>query len=223
MRAKWLLQPDDLANWFLRLNGCLTLVNFIVHGRRDRKPGEFDILAARFPDRHEIYGPGVEFVDHPKLRGDGRIDLIIAETTRSACKLNGPWTEENGRLRYVIQAIGPFAPPEVDDVARGLYAERRFIRHERYRVRVFAFGRETDPGLGDNVEQFTWAQVLAFIYDRFDAHRAAKMYHEPWGKVGDDLWTASEQHDVHAFVREGIRALGVPNEYAGPHMDRGLR
>lgn len=208
-----MLSPDEVATWFLRLNGCLTLVNFVVHGQRELKPGEFDILAVRFPDRHEIYPPGVELEDHPRLLGDGRVDLIIAETTRSACKLNGPWTEKDGRLGYVLQAIGAFGGDELASVVRDLHEYRRFDDHERYRVRVFAFGRETDPGLGENVEQFSWAEALGFIYDRFQNHRTTKTYHEPWGHVGNALWSAFERSDRRTFVLACLHALGVPGMY----------
>lgn len=47
-KKSWVLGADDLATWFLRLNGCLTMVNFVVHGQQRLKPGEFDILAVRF-------------------------------------------------------------------------------------------------------------------------------------------------------------------------------
>src|SRR3954471_3292614 len=66
MSAKkaWVLGADDLASWFLRLNGCLTMVNFVVHGRQRLKPGEFDILAVRFPDRREVLPPDEVLDDH---------------------------------------------------------------------------------------------------------------------------------------------------------------
>src|SRR5439155_2684270 len=124
------------------------------------------------------------------------------------CKLNGPWIEDDGRLRYVLDAIGAFSSDELDRVVPELIAERRSAHHKRYRVRVFAFGRETDPGLGKNVEQFTWAETLAWIHDRFDQHRRAKAYHEPWDEVGNDLWNGSIEYDRKVFVLAGLRALG---------------
>lgn len=211
---KWILGPNDLGNWFLRLNGCVTMVNFVVHGRRHLRNGEFDILAVRFQDRREILPSGEELRDHRRLLGDGRTDLIIAETTRSDCKLNGPWATEDGRLRYVLQAIGAFVAGQLDEVVQELHRERALDRHPAYRVRVFAFGREIDPELGASVEQFTWAHVLGWIYDRFEAHRAGKSYHEPWDRVGNDLWAASEAFDRDRFVLEGLRAMSVPERYA---------
>jgi hypothetical protein len=216
MQARWILHADDLATWFLRLNGCLTMVNFVLHPptRRGGARGEFDILGVRFPHRREMYAPGAEIEDHPWLHSDGRIDLLIAETTLSSCKLNGPWTQENGRLKYVLRAIGTFQPEILDVVAGDLFHDRSYERNELYRVRVLTFGREEDAALGPNVLQFTWAHVLAFIYDRFDAHRSAKRDHEPWGPVGRALWDLSIDHDREAFVLAGIRELGIDERFA---------
>ena len=211
----WFLRSDDLATWFLRLNGCLTMVNFVVHGQRQLLPGEFDILAVRFPHRREVIPPNEQLADHPRLQAaGGAIDLIIAETTLNDCKLNGPWTADDGRLRYVLEALGAFPADELRALAADLLGKRLVDRHPAYRVRVFAFGRETDPVLGANVEQFTWSETLAWIYERFTKHRLAKAYHEPWNAVGDALWGASLAYDERGFVLAGLRALGVNERYA---------
>ena len=220
-KKSWVLGADDLATWFLRLNGCLTMVNFVVHGRQRLKPGEFDILAVRFPDRREVLPPDELLDDHPRLLSAGRVDLIIAETTLHDCKLNGPWVEDDGRLRYVLQAIGAFRPSDLARVVADLFGKRLVDGHPQYRIRVFAFGRETDPALGRNVEQFIWAETLAWIYERFDKHHSAKAYHEPWNEVGNSLWDASLEYDLQGFVLAGLRALGVNERYAA--LDRGRK
>ena len=44
------IKTEQLAYWFFRLNGCLTIVNFLVHGeRRGREGTDADILAIRLP------------------------------------------------------------------------------------------------------------------------------------------------------------------------------
>jgi hypothetical protein len=140
------------------------MVNFVVHGGRELNFGEFDILAVRFPGRREVLPSGEALDDHPRLQSDGRIDLIIAETTLHDCKLNGPWAQDDGRLRYVLQAIGAFPVSELDAVVHELIERCVSETNQQLRVRVFAFGREADRALRENVEQFTWAETLAFIY-----------------------------------------------------------
>lgn len=51
--------PERLAFWFLRLNGFLTIPNFIVHPERPREDRAYpqqtdvDVLGVRFPFRAE--------------------------------------------------------------------------------------------------------------------------------------------------------------------------
>lgn len=92
------ISAEQLAYWYLRLNGFLTIQNFIVHpdtGRDQRT--DADILGIRFPFRAELKPNPMEdeplftqIVDKPFI--------IIAEVKKSECRLNGPWTaqeEEN--------------------------------------------------------------------------------------------------------------------------------
>jgi hypothetical protein len=195
------------------------MVNFVVHGRRGLTPGEFDILAVRFPHRREVIPPDIVLTDHPRLTGAGVVDLIIAETTLNDCKLNGPWLKDDGRLDYVLEAVGAFAQGELAAVTDELAATRLVIRAD-YRIRVFAFGREADPELGKNVEQFTWSDTLAWIYERFATHHKVKAYHEPWNDVGQKLWDASLGYDEHDFVLAGLRALGVDERYAAAGIQK---
>jgi hypothetical protein len=49
------ISSEKLAYWYLRLNGFLTITNFIVHpdfGRSQRT--DVDILGCRFPYRQEL-------------------------------------------------------------------------------------------------------------------------------------------------------------------------
>lgn len=212
--GQWFLRGNELGVWFLRLNGCMTMVNFVVHGQRELKSGEFDILATRFPLRREIIPPDVELDDHSAFAARDKIDVIFVETTLNDCKLNGPWAKDHRRLRYVLNALGAFPLDDNDEIARSLVRQRRFDEHPILRMRVFAFGREKDPTLSENVEQFTWAHILGFIYDRFDNHRRVKSYHDPWDSVGKALWDASDQMSQFEFIAAGIRALGIDARYA---------
>jgi hypothetical protein len=47
---------ESVAYWYLRLNGCLTITNFIVHPewRREGVGTDADILGVRFPHRREM-------------------------------------------------------------------------------------------------------------------------------------------------------------------------
>ena len=87
------MKSNDLAVWYLRLNGFLTVPNFVLHPQRHGSQlTEADIVGVRFPHR-------AEFDNHTEAddqRFAMRIDkpyFIIAESTNGMCKLNDPWTE----------------------------------------------------------------------------------------------------------------------------------
>jgi hypothetical protein len=49
------MNPEKIAYWFFRLNGCATITNFVVHpDRRGSQRTDVDVLAVRFPYWHEI-------------------------------------------------------------------------------------------------------------------------------------------------------------------------
>ena len=50
---------EDLVYWFFRLNGCLTMENFIVHPDTAGPPEtDADLIAVRFPHRRETADSG---------------------------------------------------------------------------------------------------------------------------------------------------------------------
>ena len=55
MEPKFNIDAERLAYWYLRLNGCLTIQNFVVHPDKGREQKtDVDILAVRFPHRAEL-------------------------------------------------------------------------------------------------------------------------------------------------------------------------
>ena len=67
MRAR--LSSEKIVYWFFRLNGCLTIENFIIHpdfvDQQDVvQRTDADILAVRFPYRKEPYHDDYPMEDH---------------------------------------------------------------------------------------------------------------------------------------------------------------
>ena len=73
------MNPEDVAYWYFRLNGCLTIQNFVIHpdwGSDQRT--DVDIIAVRFPQREELLRNSMR--DDGKLFPDRtRIRIIFAE------------------------------------------------------------------------------------------------------------------------------------------------
>jgi hypothetical protein len=185
------LSSERVASWFFRLNGCLTIDNFILHpdfinplgGQRT----DADILGVRFPHRSEDQTRPMP--DHPKLRCD-RLLLFIAEVKLDECRLNGPWTNRRrGNMQRVLSAVGVYSLPMVNIVAEALYSSYRF-RDSHSEVRLYAVGdrAETMAAERPGVATLTWSEMFAFIHERFSVYRHVKAQHEQWDETGRELF-----------------------------------
>ena len=107
------IRSEDLAYWYLRLNGLLTTTNFIVHPDRGRdQETDVDVLGVRFPHR-------AENLERPMKDDDFFVNIrdrtlvAIAEVKSGRCDLNGPWTNPRRRnMLRVLMAIGLFQKRE---------------------------------------------------------------------------------------------------------------
>lgn len=201
---------EQLAYWYLRLNGFLTITNFVVHpdtGRDQRT--DVDVLGVRFPYRAENLISPME--DEDRFTGIRKKNfVVIAEVKRGRCSLNGPWTnpDEQNMLR-VLCAIGIFPKNEALLAAQSIYKEGCY-QSRHYYVSLMCFGSETNPELKDQypqVSQILWPDVLDFIYRRFREYRYQKASHPQWDKEGNNLWQIFERSsDEHSF-KEMITVL----------------
>ena len=188
---------ESVAYWFFRLNGCLTIVNFIVHPdliRQDEPHSQrtdVDILAVRFSHRCELFTSGKPMQDHEVFKSKSLIDIIIAEVKRGRCNLNGPWIRPSDQNMYrVLYAIGAFDKDRVPKIAEDLYKES-YYRGDIFQVRLFAIGSQKNTQLPQKIVQLTWDEILSFIYERLTNYRKHKAQHEQWDNVGKRLYRLS--------------------------------
>lgn len=214
--AKPPIKTEQLAYWFFRLNGCLTIVNFLVHGeRRGREGTDADILATRLPYRCELALSDDPMEDHPAFSpthndaGNALIDVMIAEIKKGRCCLNGPWTDPaRHNMNRVLYAIGAIPKDRVPIIASALY-QQNYHTDDRYRLRLFALGSETNRALRPEVVQITWREALEWIYDRLHKYWRIKAQHEQWDYHGKELYRVMQaNHDNRdAFVGELLARL----------------
>jgi hypothetical protein len=111
------IASQDLAYWYLRLNGFLTIPNFVVHPLRGRRQAtDVDLLAVRFPHRAELG----EMEDEELFARDRRrLFVALAEVKTGVCRLNDSWTDaRRENIQKILWAIGVFAQSEVEVVRR---------------------------------------------------------------------------------------------------------
>lgn len=208
-RRKRSFKTEQVAYWFFRLNGCMNLVNFLVHHEQLGREGtEVDILAVRFPHRRELAMSNDPMQDHPAFYSDSRIDLIIAEVKTALCRLNGPWVNpDKQNMHRVLYAVGAFPEDAVPAVADALYAHQ-FYCDDQLRVRLFALGRETNSRLSSQVVQLTWEDVLTFIYERLNKYHQIKAQHRQWDQCGKRLYSRMQKHpSAGDFVQDVLARI----------------
>ena len=183
---------ESLAYWYLRLNGFLTIRNFIVHAewRREGVGTDADIVGARFPFRCEmVRRPLVD--DEGFCTDDRRLSLVIAEVKTGQCALNGPWTNpDRQNVQKVLAAIGVYSPEKLEDVSAGLYASGTY-EDDNCAASLVAFGSKENAALREQypaVRQVLWRQVKAFIHQRFANYLMEKAWHQTWEPDGQHLY-----------------------------------
>jgi hypothetical protein len=202
------IQTEKLAYWYFRLNGCLTIENFIVHpdeGGSQRT--DADILGVRFPHRLELLqNPMVD--DAIFLEGTKPL-LFVAEVKLRLCELNGPWKRPESKDMYrVLRAIGAFSENRIEEIAQALYQQHRY-EDDRYEVRLIAIGDQRNERYDrerPDVIQVVWLDILKFIHQRFQAYPDQKRDHHQWDEVGHTLWRLCFAHEQNSFVTH-IRSL----------------
>jgi hypothetical protein len=198
------IQAEQLAYWYLRLNGFLMTPAFVVHPDRGRnQETDVDLIGVRFPYRAENLLRPME--DDPRFTTVGeKILVVLVEVKTGEMRLNGPWTnrDRNNMLR-VLRAIGPLGREESRLAARALY-EHGSYRSQLYQIVLVCIGSRINPNLRHShpaVEQITWDDVTHFIYDRFRAYQNEKRSHGQWNQTGQNLWNvavASRSHEAFA-------------------------
>jgi hypothetical protein len=198
------IDAERLAYWYLRLNGFLTTVNFVVHpdtGSDQRT--DVDLLGVRFPYRAEnLLNPMKD--DEAFSRLGEKTLVVFVEVKAGAMQLNGPWTqEEKDNMSRVLRAVGPLPPAESDLASRALYSSGGY-RNQLYHVCIVCMGDRNSDEIQTShpdVLQITWRQALTFIHRRFRGYRNQKRSHGQWDEDGRNLWDAAQaKRNVEEFV-----------------------
>ena len=204
------ITAEQLAYWFLRLNGFLTIQNFIVHpniGSEQRT--DADILGVRYPYRAEL-SPNPMVDDELFTHVKEKAFIIIAEVKRGLCDLNGPWkTPEKKNLQRVLRAIGAFPESDVNSVAQAIYT-RGVFSNGTCHLTLACFGGETNHEISrkfPDVPQVLWEAVLRFIYVRFRSYRDQKASHGQWNEAGRGLWDCVWQNETQETFKDRVKIL----------------
>lgn len=205
---------DALAEWFLRLNGFFTVLNFVVHpveaAEGSQQRTDADVLGVRFPARREIVG-GEALRDHDSFGRSPRLRFVIAEVKRRVCKLNGPWTRpDDDNVGHVLRSFG-IDPKLHGQVSHSLYEKGHYVGDD-FEATLLCFGSRASSNLRSEVLQFTWSEVFGFVYDRYQEFWQRKKLNQQWPPIGRLLWDKHRERDRDAYIREMLKAFDVELE-----------
>jgi len=207
------ISAEQLAYWYLRLNGFLTIQNFVVHPEtgRDQRT-DADILGVRFPHRAELY-PNTMVDDSPFTDVKDKPYVIIAEAKKGKCALNGPWTDpERENLQRVLRATGVFPDSDIQGAAAAVYREGIFFS-ESYHLTLACVGDYPDSEIAQkykDIPQILWDRVLEFIHGRFWTYKNQKISHGQWDQVGKDLWDYAMRHRLLNRFKGDVKIIEPP-------------
>lgn len=204
------IKSDELALWFFRFNGLLTIGNFILHpdvsgsARTDA-----DIVGVRFPYRSEF--PAGDGGDDVWFQSQNAQPVVIlAEVKTTQCALNGPWSDPAKRnINKVLSDLGWYQSEEVSKAAATLYSSGLY--EGAIRTSLFCIGETRNEQLRQRyplVPQRTWSEVIGWIHRRFDRHEDRKADHGQWNSAGQELWRsftpAQSSQDFEKRVRRAF-------------------
>jgi len=197
------IDSEKLAYWYFRLNGFLTIENFVVHPNSgSRQETEIDIIAARFPYRAELPDYPMQDDNCLLLKPD-KIRIILAEVKRGRCRLNPTWTNPDKRnMPQIISALGPFERETLMLVSDEIY-KHGYYEDNNFLLSLCCLGQEANHNTHvrfPKVPQLTWNDVLSFIYERFKKYEIYKRQHQQWDSTGKNLYKHFQRCDRIEFL-----------------------
>ncbi len=194
---------EQIGCWYLRLNGFLTIPNFVVHpdsGSEQRT--DIDTIAVRFPHRKENFERPMED-DRDLIGDDNRIRLLLVETKKGQIKFNKTWTDPNKKnIQKVLRATGLFPKCEVEKIAGHIYENGRFQDCSDSVFYLCGLGNKRNETLQQrNAIQITWKQVACFIWERFNEYEKQKRCHPQWDDTGKWLYDIAIETECEQFKK----------------------
>jgi hypothetical protein len=169
-------RAEQVANWYFRLNGFLSIPGFIVHPDRQRPypRTEADLIAVRFPYSKEKIS-GRRMIDDLSITNVAKPPqtlLILVEVKRKTCNVNGPWSRrEEGNMQRLIRRLG-FTKHEweIESIANEMYQRLRW-ENRKYVLQYTAVGAIKNDDLQrrfSSLVQITWTDIGQFLYSDFE-------------------------------------------------------
>ena len=217
-------RTEEVASWYFRLNGFLSIPGFIVHPDAVRRNPmtEADLIAVRFPYSTEIIADR-RMEDDPRLTtlaDPSQVLFLLVEVKTDLCNINGPWSnEEAGNMQRVIRRLGFAEEESVEKISSTMYQHLRW-ESDKHVLQYIAVGKRKNDGQQRNYRrlvQIVWPEISDFLFERFKAFPEklssdGRLIHEQWPAFG-------------RFYGKAMRRIQSPKEsreIVWSYIDQGL-
>lgn len=197
---------ERLAYWYLRLNGFLPLMNFVLH-RELHNTSDADLIAVRFPHVVEAIGGQPDdwdwqFGDWGFRLADDTIGLIV-EVKPGNLRPDRELERRHWRVAGAVKRLGMFPEQEAEAVAAAL-EEQPMVRRGSFAIAKLLVGTVGTRG--------PWLYLSLEDATRFIEHRMEK-YVDP--KSRDRMFFGD---DLIQFLAWRARSRNRRNASHGPHL-----
>jgi hypothetical protein len=187
---------EEIAYWYLRLNGFFPITNFVIHrSKRIPQTSDCDVLAVRMPNVYEEIGGKPEDWDNDFAQelDFNRIVGIICEVKTGRYEVKGLFRPEY--IHYAIGRLGFVSPDQIKGIADKLSNNKIVMTGDGFRVCKLLIANDLKKP-----QTFVFRSlntVEDFINNRVRRY--------PREKYADRMYFGSElfQHTIHRIRREG--------------------
>ncbi|PWT84236.1 MAG: hypothetical protein C5B58_05030 [Acidobacteria bacterium] len=213
MAAK--LDAEDIAYWYLRLNGFLILRNFLVHGdRRGETRTDIDVLGVRFRYRREHLDQPMK--DDDWIAQTNRTIVVFCEAKKRADDFNPAWTKRDKMTMESFLALVGVIPRKLwPHVANELYEAGRSEVNQEALITTLLINHDPERRVSTRLKLAQHIQLehaLRFIHRRFKKYHSVKTPHGQWEPSGHAIWNlySSFRSSEDRFVNLVMDRIGIP-------------
>ena len=188
-------RAEQVAAWYFRLCGFLSIPGFVVHPDEVRATPvtEADLIAVRFPRSREFVANRV-MEDDPiltSLASSSQILFLLVEVKTDLCNINGPWSDSTKTaMQRVIRRLGFADESALPAIAGAMYDNLRW-EDRNHVLQYVAVGNRVHDGRQrtyPRLVQITWPQISDFLFRRFkefpEKLPSGRAVHSQWPDFG---------------------------------------
>ncbi len=206
------LNPEDIDYWYLRLNGFLTLRNFLVHGdRKGETRTEIDVLGVRFLHRREHLAEPMD--DDNWIGQIKRTIVVFCDAKIGAQDFNDAWINRDKKvMESFLALVGVIPQTEWASVAHQLYETGRSEPDGNVLITMLLMHHDPKGRVSKRLKSAQQIQIehaLRFIHKRFKKYHAVKTPHGQWEPSGHAIWDlyCKSRHSEDEFVSDVLNGL----------------